>query len=135
MTNKHEVLISIIAEICKISECDLIGKNRKRKNMVARQLLCYYLRKKFKYKLQVIANILDSHHSSIMHNITAIDNMIDTNDKITIELILLIDQYISESVINIPKKIIINIPDKYDYLALFDQIKKNYKYLNIEIVL
>lgn len=135
MTNKHEVLISIIAEICKISKCDLIGKNRKRKNMVARQLLCYYLRKKFKYKLQVIANILDSHHSSIMHNITAIDNMIDTNDKITIELILLIDQYISESVINIPKKIIINIPDKYDYLALFDQIKKNYKYLNIEIVL
>lgn len=135
MTNKHDVLISIIAEICKISECELTGKNRKRKNMIARQLLCHYLRKKFKYKLQVIANILDSHHSSIMHNITAIDNMIETNDKVTNDLIIKLDKEISESVINIPKKIIINIPDKYDYLTLFDQIKKNYKYLNVEIVL
>lgn len=135
MTNKHEILLEIIVRIVGLKNDDILSKNRKRKNMIGRQLLCYYLRKKFKYKLQVIANILNSHHSSIMHNITAIDNMIYTNDKFTNDLIIKIDKEISDSIINIPKKIIINIPDKYDYIMLFEQIKKNYKHLNVEIVL
>lgn len=129
----HEELLSIISEVSGVSKKDITGKVRTRAFMIPRQLLCYYLRKKYKYKLIDIAAIFNGHHSSVMHSCKQIDTMIFIRDHETLSLINLVDAKIKESLIDLPKKVIVTIPNNLDYMVIFAIISKQFNNFKVEI--
>lgn len=133
--NKHIELIKIISEITGINENLILGKDRTRKIVNARQLLCYYLRIRYKYKLQTIGNLFNMHHSSIMHSICFIKTMIEINDQLILDYIKQIDLYILNSNINIPDKIIIQVDPLLNSNEIIAKLKKEYNTCDIEISL
>ena len=130
----HNELLEIISEVSEITQKDITGKVRSRKFMIPRQLLCYYLRKKYRYKLVDIAAIFNGHHSSIIHSIKQIDSMIFINDHETINLIQLIDNKIKDHKISIPKKIVLTIPNELDHMTIYAIISKQFNNCKVEIV-
>ena len=130
----HDELLSIISEVSGISKKDIIGKVRSRSFMIPRQLLCYYLRKKYKYKLVDIAQLFNAHHSSIIHSVKQIETMISINDHETISLIHLIDNKIKDHKIDLPKKIVITVPNELDHITIFSIVSKQFNSCKVEIV-
>jgi hypothetical protein len=129
----HDELLSIISEVSGIEKDKITGKVRSRSFMIPRQLLCYYLRKKYKYKLVDIAQLFNAHHSSIIHSVKQIEIMISIRDHETISLITLIDNKIKDTLIDLPKKVILTIPNNLDYMTIFAVISKQFNNCKVEI--
>ena len=129
----HE-LIDIISKEAKIDSGKIIGKERCRPYMIPRQLLCYYLRKKYFLTLEAIGEIIGKHHSSVIHSIAVIENMVSINDPETISLMALIDQQLTANEPQQPKKIIITIPIGIDAFDICDFLNANLVNCKVEIV-
>ena len=129
----HE-LVKIISEVSKIDAVKIIGKERFRPYMIPRQLLCYYLRKKYFLTLEAIGEIIEKHHSSVIHSIAVIENMISINDLETINLMVLIDQQLTINEPQLPKKIVITIPSGIDSFDIYDFLTANLVNCKVEIV-
>jgi hypothetical protein len=129
----HE-LIKVISEAAKIDIDKIIGKERFRPYMIPRQLLCYYLRKKYFMTLEAIGNVIGKHHSSVIHSIAVIENMISIKDTETISLMALIDQQLSINNPKQPEKIVITIPCGVDAFDIYDFLTDNLVNCKIEIV-
>lgn len=129
----HEELLEIISEVSGIEKSKITGKTRSRIFMIPRQLLCYYLRKKYKYKLVEIAELFNAHHSSVIHSVKQIETMIFINDYETIRLIQLIDNKIKDHKISLPKKLIITIPNELDHMTIYAIISKQFNNCKVEI--
>lgn len=133
--NKHIELLKIISSCTGIDEKMILSKHRGRKYVNARQLLCYYLRTKYKYRLQEIGNLFGMHHSSIMHNIQMIKTMLEINDKLICDYINKIDFEIMHSDINVPDKIVIHINPYLNSHEILTKLKKEYNTCKVEIAL
>lgn len=129
----HEELLEIISEVSGIEKSKITGKIRSRNFMIPRQLLCYYLRKKYKYKYVNIAELFDAHHSSIIHSVKQIETMISIRDHETLSLITLVDAKIKDTLIDLPKKVIITIPNNLDYMTIYAIISKQFNNCKVEI--
>lgn len=130
----HEKLLEIISEVSGIEKSKITGKIRSRNFMIPRQLLCYYLRKKYKYKYVNIAELFDAHHSSIIHSVKQIETMIFINDYETINLIQLVDSKIKDHKIDLPKKIVITVPNELDYMTIYSIISKQFNTCKVEVL-
>ena len=127
-------LVKIISEAAKIDEAKILGKERYRPYMIPRQLLCYYLRKKYFLTLAAIGEIIGKHHSSVIHSIAVIENMVSINDPETINLMKLIDQQLAINNPKQPEKIVITIPSGIDAFDIYDFLNDNLVNCKVEIV-
>ena len=127
-------LVKVISEAAKVDIDKIMGKERFRPYMIPRQLLCYYLRKKYFMTLQDIGKVIDKHHSSVIHSIAVIENMISINDPETINLMALIDQQLTANEPQQAKKIVLNIPCGVDAFDIYDFLTANLVNCKVEIV-
>jgi len=129
----HE-LVKIISEAAKVDIDKIMGKERFRPYMIPRQLLCYYLRKKYFLTLEAIGKVIGKHHSSVIHSIAVIENMLSINDLETISLMALIDQQLAINNPQQPEKIIVTIPQGVDAFDIYDFLNANLVNCKVEIV-
>ena len=71
----------LINEINRIYDCDVLAKNRLRKNVDGRIAFSNYLRNNSKLSFQKIGNILNLGHATIMHSIEKHSELIKFNKE------------------------------------------------------
>jgi len=84
--------------------------------------------------LQDIGKVIDKHHSSVIHSIAVIENMISINDPETMNLMSLIDQQLAINNPKQPEKIVITIPSGIDSFDIYDFLTANLVNCKVEIV-
>jgi len=94
---KHKGLFSLsfIDVVCvnySVNINDLKGKSRKRKIVLPRQIISWYLRYSSDYSLNGIGNIFNQNHATILNSKTNIDNRIDTDKLFRNELELRLNE-------------------------------------------
>ena len=111
----HEKLLNIVSQVTGIPESDIISKSRMRNVTNAKQLFGYFLRTRFDLKLKQIGSIMLNDHTSVIHCIKVINNMIDIKDERTLGYISEIDAcIINLEGLNFVRKIKINVPTDCD---------------------
>ncbi len=129
----NEQLLSIISQLTGIKEDDILSKSRNRKVCESKQLYAYFLRVKFQMKLKDIGKIMKCDHSSVMHNIKVVQNMIDINDESVMMYIESINTHIEHfNAFNLTRKIKLNIPIEIDIEVVktaLNELKIPYEYI------
>ena len=127
-------LLGIISTVSGQPREKIISKERYRNYVIPRQLLCFYLREKYNYKLVSIGKQLGIDHTSVIHAIKKVHEMISINDPITLQYISLIDtELMNNSRINQATKIIVHIPGNIDAEIIGAIIRTQYKF-HVEII-
>jgi hypothetical protein len=107
----HEKLLSIVSQVTGISTEDIISQSRKRDTCMAKQLYAYFLRVKFHLKLKQISAIMKNDHSSVIHCMKVIENMMWIKDDKTIGYINEINTcLVNLDGLNFVRKLKLNIP-------------------------
>lgn len=106
MLNKY-TLLDILSEVTGVSKDDILSRSRNTHKVVARQLYSYFARTSLNMTLKDIGAQFGNHHSTIIHSIKLVKNMITVNDP----------QYISH--INTISKIIKDIQQKETKLIVY----------------
>jgi len=111
----HEQLLSIVSQVTGISEDDIISQTRKRDVCMAKQLFAYFLRVKFHLKLKQISGIMKNDHSSVIHSMKVIENMLWIKDDKTIGYINEINTcLVNLDGLNFVRKLKVNVPINCD---------------------
>jgi hypothetical protein len=111
----HEQLLSIVSQVTGISQDDIISQTRKRDVCMAKQLFAYFLRVKFHLKLKQISGIMKNDHSSVIHSMKVIENMLWIKDDKTIGYINEINTcLVNLDGLNFVRKLKVNVPINCD---------------------
>jgi len=84
-----EEIMEAVVEISGISRGDICSGSRKREKVQARHMFYYCVREIYgnKYSLKMLGKMVGGRdHSSVIHGIKAINDLLDTKDKSTIYL-------------------------------------------------
>jgi hypothetical protein len=107
----HEQLLSIVSQVTGVSQADIISRSRNREVCMAKQLYAYFLRIKFHLKLKQISWIMKNDHSSVIHCMKVIENMLWIKDDKTIGYIKEIDTcMVNLEGFNFTRKLKVNVP-------------------------
>ena len=87
IANDLDAILSIICRASGVAKEDILSKSRKREVVAARQAYCYYAKQRTNHSLLVIGDLVDRDHATVIHSINKIEDLIDTKDKMTLELI------------------------------------------------
>lgn len=122
----HEQLLSIVSQVTGIPEKDIISKSRFREVCMAKQLYAYFLRIKFHLKLKQISDIMQNDHTSVIHCLKVVNNMIDIQDEKTLLYLNEINTcLINLEGLNFVRKMKVNVPIHCDIdklkLALIEE--------------
>jgi len=82
-----EQLLDIVSQLTGVPKEDIISPKRYRNITNAKQLYAYFLRIKFHMKLKQISAIMKNDHSSVMHSLKVINNMLSIKDESTLRYI------------------------------------------------
>lgn len=108
--DKSTELLRLISIVTNISEADILSTDRKASFVLSRQILAYYLRYKYNYKLQQIGKVFNTHHTTILNSLSKIANMIDINDQLTLSIMSELEILISQNEeLNCPKTLIVTL--------------------------
>ena len=125
--NKATELLRLISKVTNISEADILSRERKASFVLSRQILAYYLRYRYNYKLQQIGRFFNTHHTTILNSLSKIANMIDINDQLTISIMAELDNLISiNDTLTIPKKLTIQLSASHDSVMIAKMIEKEF---------
>lgn len=76
------VLIGIVTDVCEVSWDNITGNSRKGLLVLPRHLYCYFAREYQKKTLIQIAQLLGRDHTSVMHSISHVKNMVANSDEL-----------------------------------------------------
>ena len=111
MVYASEQLLTIVSQVTGISESDIISSSRNRSVCLAKQLYAHYLRHKFNFLLKQISIIMKNDHTTVIHSIRVIENMIWIKDDKTLGYMKQIDDcLINLEASNLTRKLKVNIP-------------------------
>ena len=77
---EHKEIIKLVAKKYDVTTEQLLAKNRKRKITRARQVCCWIMKYHFNMQSVDIAYIFKAHHTSVLHSIRCVDDMIFTKE-------------------------------------------------------
>lgn len=83
--------LQIISSVTGIPIPEILGKSRKSEIVEARHLLCYSLRKR--HTTSEVGRMVNIDHSSVVHAVKKIKDLLSINDKRAVELISKIDNH------------------------------------------
>ena len=66
--NLHEA-IGFITNLTGVDEADMLSKSRQRDGVVAKHFLRYYLRENFNMTYEMIGNLTNCHHATVIHSL------------------------------------------------------------------
>jgi len=119
-------LLSIVSQVTGVSQSDIISKSRNRDVCLAKQLFAYFLRVKFHLKLKQISGIMLNDHTSVIHCLKVIENMLWIKDENTLLYLNEINTcLVNLDGLNFVRKLKVNVPINCDIdrlkLALIEE--------------
>lgn len=76
------VLAGIITDVCEVDWDDVVGTSRKGVLVISRHLYCYFAREYQKKKFVQISQLLNRDHTTVMHSVNIVKNMIEVSDEL-----------------------------------------------------
>ena len=104
-----ENLLSVISFVSGFKEDEILSPNRARGLVLCRHTYYYIARKKMGLKLLDIGSLFGSDHTTVIHGINKISDMISINDEITCQFLDQVNLCIQEKYL-IPTRLIVSIP-------------------------
>ncbi|MGP1420051.1 MAG: helix-turn-helix domain-containing protein [Tannerella sp.] len=81
----ESMLIERACRVCGVSRADMLSSSRKRDAVVARQMLCYVLRKKG-YVWHMCGRAINRDHATAMHSARVFAEQLQLGDKLTVHV-------------------------------------------------
>jgi len=118
-----ENLMSVICFVSGLPEDAIRGQNRARGLVLCRHAYYFLAREKMGLKLAEIGEVFGSDHTTVIHGIKKVKDMISIDDEITCQFINNINSCIKEKYL-IPTILMVSIPSELDANQLIDRIKE-----------
>ena len=118
-----ENLLSVISFVSGLSEDEIRGQNRARGLVLCRHAYYFLAREKMGLKLAQIGEVFGSDHTTVIHGIKKVKDMISIKDEITLNFINNINSCIKEKYL-IPTILMVSIPNELDSDQIIDKIKQ-----------
>ena len=77
--------MTIVSQVCGLPIEKILGKDRTRRIVIARQLYCYILREHFWYGLVEIGKSINRDHTTIIHSHRLVKNLLEIDDPQMVE--------------------------------------------------
>jgi len=111
MLYASEQLLEIVSQVTGISQSDIISSSRNRNVCLAKQLYAHFLRHTFNLLLKQISVIMKNDHTTVIHSLRVIDNMIWIKDEKTLDYISKIKHCLTNlEGHNLSRKLKVNVP-------------------------
>ena len=117
-------LLSVISFVSGQPENEIIGTSRSRSLVLCRHAYYHIAREKMGLKLAQIGSFFNRDHTTIIHGLTKVKDMISIGDEITIQFILQVNNCIKEKYL-IPTRIMVTIPHDADNESIFQYLSVN----------
>ncbi len=117
-----ENLLSVIAFVSGVPENEIRGQNRARGLVLCRHAYYYIARQNMGLKLTEIGSFFGSDHTTVIHGINKVKDMISIGDEMTCQFIDQVNSCIKEKYL-IPTIIMVAIPCEKDSQQVIEQIK------------
>lgn len=118
-----ENLLSVICFVSGLPENEIKGQNRARGLVLCRHAYYFIAREKMGLKLVEIGEVFGSDHTTVIHGIKKVKDMISIEDEITLNFINNINSCIKEKYL-IPTILMVSIPSELDANQVIDTIKE-----------
>lgn len=87
-----DIVINMVCAEYGITRDELMLKSRYRNRVLARQVIGLLLRKRFKMGLKEIARMFNQNHTTVLHGLRTIADLIETDEAIKVTVIKLQSQ-------------------------------------------
>lgn len=125
MINNNK-LLNIILVVCGVSKEQFYSDKRGRRLVIARHLFCYISRVKLGNKLVPIAMFIGRDHTTVIHGINTITNLLSINDEEVQSLYLAIVEAITKEY-ELPIRLDITARNKQEADEIKAYIEEKYK--------
>ena len=117
-------LLSVISFVSGQPENEIIGTSRSRGLVLCRHVYYHIAREKMGLKLAQIGSFFNRDHTTIIHGLTKVKDMVSIQDEITCNFIEQVNNLIRKKYL-IPTRIMVTIPHDAE-------IDKVFKYLELQ---
>lgn len=117
-------LLSVISFVSGQPENEIIGTSRSRGLVLCRHVYYHIAREKMGLKLAQIGSFFNRDHTTIIHGLTKVKDMLSIQDEITCQFIEQVNNLIRKKYL-IPTRIMVTIPHNAE-------IDKVFKYLELK---
>jgi len=117
-----ENLLSVICFVSGLPEDAIRGQNRTRGLVLCRHAYYFLAREKMGLKLVEIGEVFGSDHTTVIHGIRKVKDMISIQDEITCQFIDQVNLCIAQKYL-IPTRLIISIPSEIESDSVVDYLK------------
>jgi len=93
---KTQHIFEAVEMATKVDQKSITGTCRKKPIVLARHLFCYTCKKHTDLTLMQIGNFINRHHSTVIHSLDLISDMIYIDDELTKDYLNKIDTYLTE---------------------------------------
>jgi hypothetical protein len=119
-------LLNIVLVVCGISKDAFYSDKRGRNIVLARQLFCYIARVKLGHKLVPISMFIERDHTTVIHAVKTISNLLSVNDQEVQTLYLSIIDAITKEY-ELPIRLDITVRNKQEADEIKEYIEGKYK--------
>ena len=117
-----ENLLSVISFVSGLSDNEIRSQNRARGLVLCRHAYYYIARQNMGLKLAEIGSFFGNDHTTVIHGINKVKDMISIGDEITCQFIEQVNSCIKQKYL-IPTIIMVAIPCELDSIHVIEQIK------------
>jgi hypothetical protein len=117
-------LLNVISFVSGQPEDAILGTSRSRGLVLCRHVYYHIAREKMGLKLAQIGLFFNRDHTTIIHGINKVKDMVSIGDDITIEFIEQVNNCIKEKYL-IPTRIMVTIPHNADNKKIFQYLEEN----------
>jgi hypothetical protein len=108
-----ENLLNVVSFVSGLPEDEIKGQNRARGLVLCRHVYYYIAREKMGLKLVDIGSVFGSDHTTVIHGIRKVKDMLSIDDEITSQFVDQVNLCIQEKYL-IPTRLIVSIPCDID---------------------
>jgi hypothetical protein len=123
--NNTELIMEVTARHCRAT--GIASKNRKRENVVARQIVYKIMRDYLHYKLVDIGRMFQKDHTTILYSLTTINNLLMAKDPMVVSYYqnVITDSRL-ENIIKQDRVVMLVVPPEYDQSEIESYLLEKY---------
>lgn len=117
-------LLNVISFVSGQPENEILGSSRSRSLVLCRHIYYHIAREKMGLKLAQIGSFFNRDHTTIIHGLKKVNDMISIEDEITCQFIEQVNNCIKEKYL-IPTRIMVTIPHDAEMENIFQYLSVN----------
>lgn len=117
-------LLNVISFVSGQPENEILGSSRSRSLVLCRHIYYHIAREKMGLKLAQIGSFFNRDHTTIIHGLNKVNDMISIEDEITCQFIEQVNNCIKEKYL-IPTRIMVTIPHDAEMENIFQYLSVN----------